>query len=80
MRPAVDIAFYQLIKAGFVNGHDAFFEILHTLFVHIQRSDAVTEIGKTCRGDQADVSHADDTNLFHIHFLFEISFWGFIVL
>ena len=66
MRPAVDIAFYQFIKAGFVNGHDAFFEIFHALFIHIQRSNAITKIGKTCRSYQTDVSHADHTNLFHI--------------
>jgi hypothetical protein len=59
------VTLHQFVETRLVNRHDAVVEILDALLVHIQRDHLVAEIGKTRARDNANVTHTNDTNLFH---------------
>src|SRR5690606_2357211 len=50
----------DLVEAGLVDRHLAAVEILDLLLDLVDAGDRVAELGKTCPGDEADISGSDN--------------------
>ncbi len=59
------VALDQILQPWLVDRHDAALELFDALRIDIDANDTVAQIGKACRGDQADIPGSNHTDSFH---------------